>query len=205
MARAKLLLQEIETYAQNIGDTVRNPLLVLNRELCVMSANRSFYQTFQVSPEDTENQFIQDLGDGQWNLAPLLDLLRDIVPRKGHFDNYEVTHDFPKIGPRTMLLNARKLYHPGNRTVLLVLEIEDITPRKQEEAERQQAGAEMMGSEQRYRRLFETARDGILILDAEEGKITDSNPYMSELLRGFTACDPTRRRSCGGVCQQRLS
>ena len=69
------------------------------------------------------------MGNGQWNLAPLLNLLRKIVPSKDHFDNYEVTHDFPKIGSRTMLLNARKLYRPGNRTVLLVLTIEDITER----------------------------------------------------------------------------
>ncbi len=175
MARAKLLLQEIETYAQNIGDTIRDPLLILDRDLCVKSANRSFYKTFQALPEETEGSSVSELGDGQWNIPPLLDLLRDIVPTKGHFDDYEVTHDFPKIGHRTMLLNARKLYRPGNRTVLLVLAMEDITERKK-------SGAAMMDSEQRYRRLFETARDGILILDADVGKITDSNPYMTELL-----------------------
>jgi PAS domain S-box-containing protein len=131
MARAKLLLQEIETYAQNIGDTIRDPLLILDRELCVKSANRSFYKTFQSLPEETEGRHISKLGDGQWNIIPLLNLLRDIVPTKGHFDDYEVTHDFPKVGRRTMLLNARKLYRPGNRTVLIVLAIEDITERKQ--------------------------------------------------------------------------
>ena len=134
MARAKLLLQEIETYAQNIGDTVRDPLLILDRDLCVKSANRSFYKTFQTTPEDTEDRLIGDLGDGQWNVTPLLDLLRSIVPDKAHFDDFEVTHDFPLIGRRTMLLNARKLYRPGNRTVLIVLDIEDITERKRAEA-----------------------------------------------------------------------
>jgi PAS domain S-box-containing protein len=175
MARAKLLLQEIETYAQNIGDTIRDPLLILDRDLCVKSANRAFYKTFQEMPEETEGRFIQELGDGQWDIPPLLDLLREIVPAKGHFDDYEVTHDFPCIGQRTMLLNARKLYRPGNRPVLIVLALEDITARKQAEAA-------MSNSEQRFRRLFETAHDGILILDAEEGKITHSNPYMTELL-----------------------
>ncbi len=189
MARAKLLLQEIETYAQNIGDTIRDPLIILDRNLCVKSANRAFYKTFKVFPEETEGRLIGDLGDGQWNIPPLLALLRDIVPAKGHFDDYEVTHRFHGLGQRTMLLNARKLYRPGNRTVLIVLEMEDITARKQEETDRKQeetgrkqAGAAMAGSEQRYRRLFETAHDGILILGAEEGKITDANPFMTELL-----------------------
>ncbi len=175
MARAKLLLQEIETYAQNIGDTIRDPLLILDRDLCVKSANRAFYQTFHAFPEETEGQPISELGDGQWNLPPLLALLRDIVPTKGHFDDYEVAYDFPKIGHRIMRLNARKLYRPGNRTVLIVLEIEDITERKQ-------TAEAMVDSEQRYRRLFETARDGILILDADQGNIVDSNPYMTEML-----------------------
>lgn len=181
MARAKLLLQEIETYAQNIGDTIRDSLLILDRDLCVKSANRSFYKTFQTSPEETEDKAIGELGNGQWDLAPLLNLLRKIVPSKGHFDDYEVTHDFPKIGRRTMLLNARKLYRPGNRTVLLVLTIEDVT-------ERTRAASGMAASEQRYRRLFETAHDGILILDADQGKITDANPYMTELL-GYPHAD----------------
>lgn len=175
MARAKLLLQEIETYAQNIGDTIRDPLLILDRNLVVKSANRSFYKAFQVTPEDTEDRPIAELGNGQWNIPPLLTLLRGIVPAKGHFDDYEVTHDFPKIGLRTMLLNARKLYRPGNRTVLLVLTIEDITERKKKE--HSQAVSEV-----RYRRLFETAHDGILLLDTDTGKITDANPFMSELL-----------------------
>ena len=137
MARAKLLLQEIETYAQNIGDTIRDPLLILDRDLCVKPANRSFYKTFQALPEETEGRFVNELGDGQWNIPPLLDLLRDIVLTKGHYDDYEVTHDFPEIGHRTMLLDARKLYRPGNRTVLLVLAMEDITERKK-------SGAAMM-------------------------------------------------------------
>ena len=77
MARAKLLLQEIETYAQNIGDTVRDPLLILDRDLCVKSANRAFYNTFHVTPEDTEDRLIGELGDGQWNAPALLDPRRD--------------------------------------------------------------------------------------------------------------------------------
>lgn len=133
MAKAKLLLQEIETYAQNIGDTIRDPLLILDRELRVKSANRSFYRTFQATPEETEGQYIYKLGNGQWNIPVLLDMLKEIVPKKLHFDDFEVEHEFPMIGCRAMLLNARKLYRPGNRTVLLALAIEDVTERRRAE------------------------------------------------------------------------
>ncbi|MGI4789459.1 MAG: SpoIIE family protein phosphatase [Janthinobacterium lividum] len=160
MARAKLLLQEIETYAQNIGDTIRDPLLILDRDLRVKSANRSFYKTFQALPEDTEGCFIQELGNGEWNLPPLLDLLRDILPTKGHFDDFEVSHDFPKIGKKTMLLNARKLYRPGNRTVLLVLAIEDITERRKVEAQ-------LAAVHQRDRRIASTLQRALLFMPDE--------------------------------------
>lgn len=136
MARAKLLLREIETYAQNIGDTIRDPLLILDRDQRVKSANRAFYHVFQTTPEETESCLLAELGNGQWNIPELLTLLHEIVPHKTHFDDFEVTHRFPHLGRRTMLLNARKLYRPGNRTVLLALAIEDVTERKTREAER---------------------------------------------------------------------
>ena len=161
MARAKLLLQEIETYAQNIGDTIRDPLLILDRDLRVKSANRAFYMTYHVSPEDTEGCLISELGKGQWNLPPLLDLLRDILPTKGHFDDYEVTRDFPYIGERTMLLNARKLYRPGNRTVLLVLAIEDITERRRVEIQ-------LAAAHQRDRRIASTLQRALLFMPPED-------------------------------------
>ncbi len=160
MARAKLLLQEIETYAQNIGDTVRDPLIILDRDLRVKSANRAFYKVFKVFPEETEGQLIGALGDGQWNIPSLLELLQNIVPSHGTFDNYEVTHVFPGIGQRTMLLNARKLYRPGNRTVLLVLAMEDITERKR--AEKQIADAH-----QRDRRIASALQRALLFMPNE--------------------------------------
>ncbi len=160
MARAKLLLQEIETYAQNIGDTIRDPLLILDRDLRVKSANRSFYKTFQALPEETEGFLVGELGDGQWDIPPLLALLRDIVPTKGQFDDYEVTHDFPRIGRRTMLLNARKLYRPGNRTVLLVLAMEDVT-------ERRRAEEKLAAESRRDRRIASALQRALLFMPAE--------------------------------------
>ena len=133
MARAKQLLQDIDTYAQNIGDTIRDPLLVLDRELRIKSANRAFYKIFHASAEDTEGRPLSEIGNGQWNVPALLTLLRDIVPTKSHIDDFEVTADFPNLGERTMLIQARKLYRPGNRTVLIVLTMEDITERRRAE------------------------------------------------------------------------
>ena len=160
MARAKLLLQEIETYAQNIGDTIRDPLLILDRDLRVKSANRAFYKTFLALSEDTEGCLINELGNGEWDIPPLLGLLRNIVPEETHFDDYEVSHDFPKIGQRTMLLNARKLYRPGNRTVLLALSIEDIT-------ERRRAEMQLAAVYQRDRRIASTLQRALLFVPDE--------------------------------------
>ena len=127
--RAERVLEEIETYAQNIVDTVREPLLMLDPTLRVRSANRAFYQTFHVSPEETEGHLIYELGNGQWNIPALRTLLEDIVPQKAVFDNYELEHDFSSIGKRVMLLNAREL-RAGNHTELIVLALEDVTERR---------------------------------------------------------------------------
>ncbi|MEO7716473.1 MAG: SpoIIE family protein phosphatase [Capsulimonas sp.] len=175
MPRANLLLHEAMTYILNIGDSIRDPLLILDTNLRVVSANRSFYKTFRSTADETENQQLSDLGNGQWNIPELISLLTEILPKKNSFDDFEISHDFPKIGRRDMLINARKLFGAGNRADLLVLAIEDVTERKQ-------ALEALAVSETRYRRLFEAARDGILILDSEDGKITDANPFMTELL-----------------------
>src|SRR5919107_2446072 len=123
------LVEDIQNFAQNIVDTVREPLLILDAALRVRSANRAFYQTFQVSPEETENRLIYELGNGQWDIPALRTLLEDIIPQKAVFNDYELEHDFPSIGRRVMLLNAREL-RAGNHTELLVLALEDVTERR---------------------------------------------------------------------------
>jgi PAS domain S-box-containing protein len=169
------MAQQAQAYLQSIVDTVWEPLVVLDADLRVVSANRSFYETFQVDPELTGGQLLYELGNGQWNLPELRRLLEEIVPHNTVLDDFSVEHTFPRIGRKTMLLNARKLYSPANNTALLLLAIEDIT-------ERTRAANAVTISEIRYRRLFEAARDGILLLDIETGKITDANPFMEELL-----------------------
>ena len=127
-------LKAIETYAQNIVDTVREPLLILDTTLRVRSGNRAFYQTFQVSLAETENRLIYELGNGQWDIPALRTLLEDIVPMSSVFNDFELAHDFPAIGWRVMLLNARKL-QAGHHGELLVLAMEDVTERRRAEEE----------------------------------------------------------------------
>src|ERR1700693_6165794 len=138
--KQKPFVEDIETYAQDIVDTVREPLLMLDTTLRVQSANRAFYQTFHVSPEETENHLIYELGNGQWDIPDLRTLLEDIVPKSSVFSDFELEHTFPVIGRRVMLLNARKL-QAGHHGELLVLAMGDVTERKQAEEALLKAGA----------------------------------------------------------------
>jgi two-component system CheB/CheR fusion protein len=122
-------LRDALSYTQAIVDTVREPLLVLDGKLRVTTASGAFYRTFGVSPERTLQQFIYDLGDGQWNIPRLRVLLEEVIPQHKAFRDFEVTHTFPVIGRRVMLLNARRLIG-GNNTEHILLAIEDITERK---------------------------------------------------------------------------
>jgi PAS domain S-box-containing protein len=178
-------LQEALRYVQSIIETMRDPLVVLDNSLRVISANQSFYEIFLVRPEDAEGSLIYELGDGQWDIPKLRELLEEILPKNTSFNDFEIDHDFPGIGRRVMLLNARRVYSEGHKTQRILLGIEDITERKHMEQE-------VAASEFRYRRLFETARDGILILDAETAQIEDVNPFLVDML-GFPQCVPRQR------------
>ena len=134
------LVEDIENYAQNIVDTIREPLLILDATLRVQSANRAFYETFQVSALETEGRLIYELGNGQWDIPDLRTLLEDIVSNGSMFDDFELEHSFPVIGRRFMLLNARKL-QAGQHGELLVLAMEDVTARKKAEEDLINAGA----------------------------------------------------------------
>lgn len=119
-----------QVYTQAILDTVREPLMVLDEDLRVMSANRPFYETFKVNRENTEQKPIYELGDGQWNIPQLRKLLERILPEDKQFEDIEVTHDFPGIGRRVMLLNGRHILQDSQDTQRILLAIEDITHRR---------------------------------------------------------------------------
>ena len=132
MGGGKIETKSLE-YAESIIDTVREPLIVLDQELRVVSVSRSFYGVFKVKPEETVGQLIYDLGNKQWDIPKLRELLETILPQKAFFDNYEVVHDFATIGRRIMLLNARQIERGIGRAQIILLAIEDITTRKEME------------------------------------------------------------------------
>jgi two-component system CheB/CheR fusion protein len=127
LQKSKTLMQEARNFAENIIATIREPLVVLDTELRVVSASRSFYRTFQVTPEETEKQFFYDLGNRQWDIPALRELLEEILPRTTQLEDFRVEHDFPKIGRKKMLLNARQIHQEGRHAQLFLLAIEDIT------------------------------------------------------------------------------
>jgi two-component system, chemotaxis family, CheB/CheR fusion protein len=129
LKRSAERLTQARDYAEAIVETVREPLLVLNLDLRVLTANHSFYETFQVAPTQIEQCLIFELGNGQWDIPKLRSLLAEIIDRTVQFQDFEVEHDFEQIGHKTMLLNARKMPLVDN-TQMILLAIEDITEQK---------------------------------------------------------------------------
>ena len=124
------LIQKTLDYAENIIATVREPLVILNGDLRIISANRSFYSTFKVNPKETEQELIYNLGNSQWNIPKLQQLLEKILPTKTTIEDYEVEHLFEDIGQKTMLINARKIINEEEKEELILLAIDDITEQK---------------------------------------------------------------------------
>src|SRR5580704_5116336 len=116
--------------AQGIVDTVREPVLVLDKNLRVIAASRSFYSAFRVSPEETQDRLLYALGDGQWDIPKLRVLLEKIIPERGVMEDYEVEHAFPNLGQRTMHLNARQVFYEGGAGTTILLGMEDVTARR---------------------------------------------------------------------------
>ena len=128
-------IDDVHTLAQGIVDTIRNPLLVLDQDLRVVSANRAFCQTFRMTRQNIEDRAVYALGDGQWNIPALRFLLENIAPHHTVMEGYEVEREFPGIGRRSMLLNAREVVSQRNARKLILLTIEDVTERRAAERE----------------------------------------------------------------------
>ena len=126
--------REARDYAEAIVETIREPLLVLDGEMRVLSANTSFYQTFRTSAPETVDRSIFELGGGEWDIPRLRHLLEILLPQDSRIDDFEVDHEFPAIGFRHMLLNARQIHREGVGTGMILLAIKDITEMKESEA-----------------------------------------------------------------------
>lgn len=124
--------EESWTYIKTVVDVVREPVIILDKELRVVAANESFYKMFDVTQKDTVKKIVYDLGDGQWNIPDLRKLLEDILPKQTFFKGFEVTHVFPSIGRKVMMLNARQIYFtatdvPTFFPPIILLAMEDVT------------------------------------------------------------------------------
>ncbi|OGG48621.1 hypothetical protein A2678_02015 [Candidatus Kaiserbacteria bacterium RIFCSPHIGHO2_01_FULL_53_31] len=124
--------EESWTYIKTVVDIVREPILILDKDLRVMAANDCFYQTFQVERKDTEGKIVYDLGNGQWDIPALRKLLEDILPKNSFFKGFEVEHNFPFIGRKVMILNARQIHFKEDAAAKLFpptifLAMEDVT------------------------------------------------------------------------------
>jgi PAS domain S-box-containing protein len=176
LERSERKAKEAREYAEAVIESIP-PFLVLDSHLRVLTANESFCKHFHVSRPETENCLVYDLGNGQWDIPELRSFLEQVLPQNSFFRDFEVTHEFETIGLRTMLLSG----HQVERLQKIFLFVDDVTDKRK-------SRTELRISEVRYRRLFEAAQDGILILDPKTRRIADANPFMSELL-GYTHGD----------------
>lgn len=178
--RARCELEGQTEFAEKIFDAARDPLLVLGSDLRVRGANETFYRNFGVDPADTRGRLVYELGNGQWDIPRLRDLLETVLPENESFDDFAVEHDFEQIGHRVMLLNARKIDH----LQLILLAIEDVTERSLAEDVRRAA-------DERLRRVLETEAVGVLFFDTT-GTIVDANDVFLRMT-GYAREEVQRR------------
>ena len=171
-------------YAESIINTVREPLIVLDKDLRVVTVSHSFYKFFKVKPEDTVGQLIYDLGNKQWDIPKLRELLETILPQKTTFEGYEVEHDFATIGRRTMLLNARQIEQASKKERIILLAIEDITERKVIEIG---LDKELQNERNRFSLAIEGAKDGLWDWNLETNEVLLTERF--EIMLGYNVGD----------------
>ena len=165
-------------FAEAIIGSTRDPLLILDADLRVHKVNAAFVSIFKIPPAELVDHSLLEIDHGRWDIPELRKLLQHVLPGHRSFNNFEVTRKFRHLGQRTMLLNARALKQGSGHRDKILLGLQDVT-------ELMRIQARVKESELRYRRLFESAKDGILILDPQTRKITDANPFIVKFL-GYT-------------------
>jgi PAS domain S-box-containing protein len=171
--------------ASDIVDTVPSALIVLDRNLNITFANRAFYQTFRTSRAETEGCHIYDLGNRQWDIPALRTLLESVIPHRASVEGFEVEHDFPTIGERTMLVNARKIFRPGDHDGFILLAIEDVS-------EERAARKESRRYWQLTQSIVDTIRDPLVVLEDDMTIVTASKAFLE--MFGITQAETHGRR-----------
>ncbi|MEI8094393.1 MAG: PAS domain-containing sensor histidine kinase [Spirochaetales bacterium] len=174
--------RQTQEYSESIIDTVREPLIALDQDLRVVSVSRSFYEVFQVKPEETIGQLIYNLGNKQWDIPQLRELLETILPQKTTFDNYEVEHEFSTIGRRTMLLNARQIQRLLGKERIILLAIEDITARREIENGLKKAHEDLKAMASEFKRLARVKSEFLANMSHELRTPLNSINGFSEVL-----------------------
>ncbi|MFI4975002.1 MAG: sensor histidine kinase [Caulobacterales bacterium] len=174
-----------DVVAGDIVETIPSALLILDRNLNITSANRAFYQTFRTSPSETEGCQIYELGNRQWDIPALRTLLESVIPKRASVEGFEVEHDFPSIGRRTMLVNARKIFRPGDHDGFILLAIEDVS-------EERAARAESRRNWQLTQSIVDTIRDPLVVLEQDMTIVTASKAFLT--IFGITEAEATGRR-----------
>jgi PAS domain S-box-containing protein len=171
--------------ASDIVETIPSALIVLDKNLNITSANRAFYQTFRTSPRETEGSHIYDLGNRQWDIPALRTLLESVIPHRASVEGFEVEHDFPVIGRRTMLVNARKIFSPGDHDGTILLAIEDVS-------EERAARKESKRSSQLTQSIVDTIRDPLVVLEHDMTIVAASKAFLT--IFGTTEVEARGRR-----------
>jgi signal transduction histidine kinase len=156
-------LEELLVYYKEITETVREPFIILDKDLYVVTANKAFYTKFKVHKKDTQGRLIYELGSSQWNAPELRKLLEDILPTRKVLSNYEVTHDFPDLGRKTMILNARQV----DSKQLILLAIEDVTTQRGLKIDMDETAASLTRQRDRLQGLNE-AKDEFISLASHQ-------------------------------------
>ncbi len=168
------LLNEAYGYSEAVFATIHEPMIVLDKNLRVKSANKTFYKIFNVKEEETEGLLLYDLGNKQWNIPRLRELLEDLLPKNSHFHDFEIIHNFPVIGEKTMLLNARRIIQKMNHEELILLAIRDIT-------EQATARNKIEDSEKRYNMMLMKSQFAFAVLKGKNMVITLANDAIKEM------------------------
>jgi len=190
------LLNEAYDYSEALFATIHEPMIVLDKNLRIKSANKTFYKVFSTTEEQTEGMLLYELGDRQWDIPQLKILLEDILPRNSHFHNFEITHNFPVVGDKTMLLNARRIIQKMNHEELILLAISDITDVRKKAIELKDKENEILllkineeqnlrkiteDSEKRYNMMLMQSPFSFALLKGEDMVITIANDNIKEI------------------------